>query len=148
LFCNEKYNANAVAIEDSVVYFIPKETFINALESNCKLAVNVIQLLAKDLRLAEDHLTERAQKTVRERMANAILFLSETYGFEEDNVTINVALTREEIADLVGTATETTIRLLSELKHEMVIDLVGRKIIILNKAKLYKSANLSTVLNG
>ncbi len=140
LFCNEKYNATAVAIEDTNICFIPKDVFNTALQSNNHLAQSFIRLLASDLRKAEDHLTELAQNPVRERMAKALLFLKNTYGLEEDNATINIALTREEIADLVGTATETAIRLLSELKHEGVVAFCGKKIKITNMPVLIKAS--------
>lgn len=141
LFCNEKYNAGAVAIEETNICFIPKDVFTTVLASNNQLAQNFIKLLAGDLRKAEDHLTELAQKPVRERMACALLSLKETYGFETDLATINVSLTREELADLVGTATETAIRLLSELKHEGIIEFVGKKIKILDLQRLTKTAH-------
>lgn len=101
----------------------------------------MIRLLASDLRTAEDHLTELAQKPVRERLAKALLFLKEKYGFEEDKATINVSLSREEIADLVGTATETAIRLLSDFRNDNIIELVGKKIKISNLEKLIKTAH-------
>lgn len=141
LFCNEKYNASAVAIEQTNVCFIPKDIFNKVLQSNNQLAQNFIRLLATDLKKAEDHLTELAQKPVRERMAKALLFLRETYGFEEDKCTINVALTREEIADLVGTATETAIRLLSELRQDGIVEFVGKKIRITNLPLLIRTAH-------
>jgi CRP/FNR family transcriptional regulator, polysaccharide utilization system transcription regulator len=141
LFCDEKYNASAVAIENTGMCFISKDIFMDVLHKNNKLANSMITLLATDLRKAEDHLTQLAQKPVRERMAKALLFLKETYGFEEDNTTINVLLTREELADLVGTATETTIRLLSEFRADRIIEFVGKKIKISSLAKLTKTAN-------
>jgi CRP/FNR family transcriptional regulator, polysaccharide utilization system transcription regulator len=141
LFCNEKYNASAVAIEDTNICFVPKDVFNKVLESNNQLAHNFIKLLASDLRKAEDHLTELAQNPVRERMAKALLFLKETYGLEEDEATINVTLTREELADLVGTATETAIRLLSELRHDGIVEFVGKKIRISSLPRLVKAAH-------
>ena len=142
LFCHEKYNASAVAIEDSNLVFIPKDVFFEVLSSNMKLAMGIIQLLTNDLKQAENHLTELAQRPVRERLARGLLFLKETYGFEENSDTINVLLTREEIADLVGTATETTIRLLSDFKSEEIIGFVGKKIRIIDQNKLKRTANL------
>ncbi len=141
LFCQEKYNASAVAIEDANLFFIPKDIFLEVLHDNMKLALNIIQLLTHDLKQAENHLTELAQKPVRERMARGLLFLKETYGLEEDQQTINVSLSREEIADLIGTATETAIRLLSELKTDGIIAFAGKRIQILNLMKLNKVAH-------
>ncbi len=76
----------------------------------------MMQILSSELRRAEQKITHLAQKPVRERLAETLLTLKETYGLEEDEETINVMLSREEIANLVGTATESAIRLLSEFK--------------------------------
>lgn len=141
LFCCEKYNASAVALENTSICFLPKDVFIKVLISNSQLSVNFMKLLASDLRKAEDHITELAQKPVRERMARALLFLKETYGFEDDRATINVVLSREELADLVGTATETAIRLLSELKASGIVEFIGKKIKIINHSLLARAAH-------
>ncbi|MBS1588174.1 MAG: Crp/Fnr family transcriptional regulator [Bacteroidetes bacterium] len=141
LFCNEKYNASAIALDDTSVCFIPKDVFMKVLSLNTQLAQNFIRLLATDLRKAEDHMTELAQRPVRERMAKALIALRDLYGLVKDETTINVALSREEIADIVGTATETTIRLLAELKNEGIISFSGKKISIENMAALEKIAH-------
>ncbi len=101
----------------------------------------MMKILSDELRKAEEKITHLAQKPVRERMAETILFLKETYGTDvEEN--INVSLSREEIANIVGTATETAIRLLSEFNKDNMIELSGKKIKILNTNKLTKIANL------
>ena len=100
-----------------------------------------MKVLSNELRQAEEKITHLAQKPVRERVAETILFLKETYGLDADNV-VNVSLTREEIANLVGTATETAIRLLSEFNKDNIIELIGKKIKIINQQKLTKTANL------
>lgn len=141
LFCGEKYNGSAVALEEAHLCFIPKQAFFEVLKTNNKLNLALIRLLASDLRKAEEHLTELAQKPVRERLAKALLFLKDTYGLEEDGATINVSLSREELADLVGTATETAIRLLSELKNDGIIELTGKKIAIADLERLVKTAH-------
>ena len=102
----------------------------------------MMQLLSNDLKKAEIQLTHLAQKPVRERMAEAILFIKETYGFEKDEKTIDAVFSREDIANIVGTATETAIRLLSEFNKDGVIHLTGKKIEILNLQKLIKIANI------
>ena len=75
-------------------------------------------------------------------MAETLLFIKETYGFEQDGTTLNVRLSREEIANLVGTATESTIRLLSEFKKDGIIDLDGKRIRIMKVKDLVRTANL------
>lgn len=102
----------------------------------------MMKLLSDDLRKAETNVTHMAQKPVRERLAEALLFIKETYGFEEDGTTLNLRITREELANLVGTATETVIRLLSEMNKEEVIHLDGKKIQILDTKELLDIANI------
>jgi CRP/FNR family transcriptional regulator len=101
-----------------------------------------MKLLASDLKDAENKITNLAQKPVIERLAEAILMLKEYYGFVKDENLLNITITREEIANIVGTATETAIRILSELKREGIIALDGKKIKILNIDALIKLANL------
>jgi CRP-like cAMP-binding protein len=142
LISGESYNASATAIEDSVLCYISRKTFFDLLQENSELSSRVMQLLSHDLRTAETRITALAQKPVRERLAETILTLKEFYGTENDGATINATLTREDIANIVGTATETAIRLLSEFKDEKLIDLVGKKIKILNRDKIVKAANV------
>jgi CRP-like cAMP-binding protein len=142
LISNEPYTATATAIEESAVCFIPKDVFFPILQQDTALSLKLLQIITQELRKAETRITHLAQKPVRERLAETLLTLKETYGLAEDGNTINVMLSREEIANLVGTATESAIRLLSEFKKEKVIDLEGRKIRILKLAQLVRMANL------
>lgn len=143
MLVNERYNATATVLEDSQVCFIPREVFMQTLKGDTALSFEVMKLLSNQLREAEVKLTHLAQKPVRERLAETLLFLKETYGYEPDSTQLAVQLTREEIANLVGTATETAIRLLSELNREGIIELAGKKIIIKNQRELLRVANLN-----
>jgi CRP-like cAMP-binding protein len=143
LLSSEHYTSTAEAITNSEICFIPKELFFDMMAKNFGVTSGLMKLLTKDLRLAENKITGLAQKSVKERMAEALLFMKETYGFEKDNKTINVVLTREEIANLVGTATETAIRLLSTLKTQNLIDFDGKKIKLINVPQLTYIANLN-----
>jgi len=142
LLSGDRYSASAVALEDTQVCFIPKELFANILKNDASLAFEMMKLLSDELHRTEMKLTHLAQKPVRERLAETLLFIKETYGFEEDGITLNVRLSREEIANLVGTATESTIRLLSEFKKDNMVELDGKKIKIINQKKLVRTANL------
>jgi len=143
LLSGDTYSSSAIAIEDSGVCFIPKELFMGILQKDTNMSLEMMKLLSDDLRKAELQITHLAQKPVRERVAEALLFIKETYGFEEDGKTIDATFSREDIANIVGTATETAIRLLSEMNKDKIIQLVGKKIVILDLAKLIKTANLS-----
>lgn len=142
LLSGDRYGGTAVALEDTQVCFIPKDLFLKALKNDAGLAFEIMKLLSDELHKAELKITHLAQKPVRERLAETLLFIRETYGFEHDGITLNVRLSREEIANLVGTATESTIRLLSEFKRDGVIDLDGKKIQITNHKELIQFANL------
>lgn len=136
------YSASAMAMEDSTICMVPKKTFFDLLQANSELSTRVMQLLSHDLKEAEHRITELAQKPVRERMAETILMLKEFYGLERDNQTIDAAISRDDIANITGTATETAIRVLSDFKNEKLIDLKGKKIRILNQNMLLKAANM------
>lgn len=142
LLSGERYSASAIALEDTQICFIPKDLFIVILQQDAGLAFEMMKLLSDELHKAEIKLTHLAQKPVRERLAETLLFIKETYGFESDGYTLSVRLSREEIANLVGTATESTIRLLSEFKKDGMIDLEGKKIKILKPKALLSTANL------
>ncbi len=142
LLSGDKYSASAVVLEEAGICFIPKELFMAVLQKDGVLSMEIMKLLSDDLRKAEVSITHFAQKPVRERLAEALLFIKETYGFEADGKTIDLKISREDLANLVGTATETAIRLLSDLKNEGVVALVGKKIEILNLPKLVRIANI------
>ena len=105
--------------------------------------MKTIKMLAGNLRAAEQMITNMAQKHVRERMAEALLLLREFFGMEEDKITINTVLTRQDIGNIAGTTTETSIRVLSDFNRSKIIKLVGKKIRILNGNELVRIANVS-----
>jgi CRP/FNR family transcriptional regulator, polysaccharide utilization system transcription regulator len=142
LLSGDKYSASAEVLEDARICHIPRSTFLGLLQQNGNLSMQLMKLLSNDLGVAEHRITELAQKPVRERVAEALLYMKETYGYESDGATIGVVLSREDIANIVGTATETVIRLLSEFKTDGVIRLDGKKIAILNQKQLVRLANV------
>jgi CRP-like cAMP-binding protein len=101
----------------------------------------MLQIVCRELREANDYITDIAQKTVRERLAEVLLLLKENFDLDNQN-TLQISLTREELANMVGTATESVIRLLSEFKQDKLIELQGRKIKFLDIASLQRVANI------
>lgn len=142
LISGEGYSATATVIEDSKICLIPRNVFFGFLQTNADITQRIMKLLAIDLREAENKITILAQKPVLERLAEVLLMLKEYYGYGENDPNLNITITREEIANIVGTATETTIRLLSDLRKEGIIDLDGKRIKILKPDSLTKLANL------
>ena len=100
-----------------------------------------MKLTCKELGEANAYITDIAQKTVRERLAEILIHLKNDFGLDESNI-LQISLTREELANIVGTATESVIRLLSEFKQDQLIELNGRKIRIINEAGLIRIGNL------
>lgn len=138
----DKYSCSAVALEPSSICFIPTKVFVSMVEKDPKLAFKIIDLLSGELKIAERNITNIAQKSVKERLAQGLLLLKECYGLDSDNSTINIVMTREDIANIVGTARETVIRLLFELEREGVLALEGKKIKIIDQNKLLRLANI------
>lgn len=99
----------------------------------------MLQIVCRELREANDFITDIAQKSVRERLAEVLLLLRENFDLDHQN-TLQISLTREELANMVGTATESVIRLLSEFRQDNLIELQGRKIKFLNIPGLRKVA--------
>ncbi len=142
LISGELYASFAAALEDSLVCFIPKDVFFKLIQNNPEMSMKVIRLLSQELKVAETRLVDMAQKPVRERLAETLLILEEFYGLSDDGETLDIHLTREDIANIVGTATESVIRYLSEFKQEKIIEIRGRKIKITNNPALVKTANV------
>lgn len=143
LLSGENYFASASAIEETIVCSFPKNIIEELLDHNSKFSMQTIKLLSKDLRIAEQMILNMAQKHVRERIAEALLMLKEYYGTDSITGTINTTLTREEIANIAGTSTETCIRILSEFNRDRVIKLIGKRIKIASIPKLLHIANIT-----
>lgn len=145
LIADEPLVATATCIEDTVCCFIPKSVFLDLIDKNNQINKHMLKSLCHDLGIADERIQSLAQKSVRERLAETLLFLQKTFTDEsrtDDNL-ISVTLPREDIANIVGTATETVIRLLSEFKSDKLIDMEGKKIRILNRDALEKISHAS-----
>jgi CRP-like cAMP-binding protein len=138
---NEVACTSASVIEDSQVCFIPSEILISLVKSNSAYALEILKLACHELGEANSFITDIAQKTVRERLAEILLLLLNDFGLDDQNY-LQISLTREELANIVGTATESVIRLLSEFKTDKFVELNGRRIRIMNKKGLEKISNV------
>lgn len=140
---NERFSCSAVAISDTELCLFPKTFIFEMIKNNSQLALRFIKILADDMRNAEEKVMHMAQKTVRERVAESILILKDTYGFESDSNTVNVNLKRDELAGIAGTVRETATRFLSEFYADKIIAIEGKKIKIIDLPKLKQIANIS-----
>lgn len=141
ILSNENACTTSKVIEDSVLCFIPAHLLLELVKKNPEFSFAIMKLTCQELGEANSYITDLAQKTVRERLAEILVLLKEKFGLDSDG-TLQISLTREELANIVGTATESVIRLLSEFKTDKLIDLNGRKIKILDIQGLTKLGNL------
>ena len=119
LISDEPVNLSAIALEDMEVCFIPKTEVMGFFDKNNQFSMNVMKTICGDLKEADDHMVNMAQKTVKERLAETLLYLLDTFGKNEDN-TLKVQLSRDELASMIGTATESCIRLLSDFNKDSI----------------------------
>lgn len=140
LLQNEKYTGSATALEDSEIYMIPQEDFFSLLYKNSEVSRKFIEMLSNNVRDNEKQLVKLAYNSVRKRVAESLVKLSDKFKKDgEQKFSMNVS--REDLANLVGTATETVIRTLSDFKDEKYIEISGGTITILNYDKLDKLKN-------
>ncbi len=140
VLANELACTTAKIIKEGVLCFIPATLLLQLVKENPGFSYEIMKLACKELGDANQYITDLAQKSVRERLAEILLHLVEKFELDEEN-NLNISLTREELANIVGTATESVIRLLSDFKHSGLIDLQGRKIKILDMNGLKHISN-------
>jgi CRP/FNR family transcriptional regulator len=126
MFSGDPYKVSASTLEDANICFVGKDDFLSMIDTNTSLRNMIMKELSKELGDRAQFITNLAQKSVRERLAFALLILKNVYGNEPIN------LSREDMANFVGTATETLIRLLKDFKEEGLIEVQTRKLTILN----------------
>ena len=145
LFTEEYYKATATAMEDSRVCFLDKKFIMKVIQDEPTVSLNIINKLSRDMGAAENKVSSFHQKNVRERLAELLLLLKESHGevIEDNKIKINIKLTREEMATMIGTANETLIRFISEFKDEGLISQDGKFLVINDEEALIDWANLS-----
>ena len=130
LFENKPCSDTAVVMEESDIVKIPKEDFLALLHRNREVSAKFIRLLSNQVEEQEQHLVRMAYDTVRKRTALALLQLHRAVSTA--GKTSSLRISRDDLASIVGTATETVIRCLSEFKEDELIEIHGREIVILD----------------
>ena len=142
LFADELHIASAVAIEECVIFFIPKDIIFKLIASNKKVCMNILKSFATELGFTRYRTVSLTQKHIRGRLAESLLYLLEIYGYNEDSQTLNVHLSREDIANFSNMTTSNAIRTLSTFVNEKVIAVDRRSIKILDEGKLERISEL------
>lgn len=142
IISNETYNTNVSAFEASTVFMLKAEIFIAVLKNNNAFCFRFLEEIASDLGASDARTVNLTQKHIRGRLAEALLLLKKNYGVEEDGVTINIYLSREDLANLSNMTTSNAIRTLSNFVNEHVIAIDGRILKIIDEEKLRKISKM------
>lgn len=134
LLSGSEYTESAMAMEDVEICKIPKDDFFNLLYSSRDVANKFVRILSNNLSDREEQLLHLAYNSVRQRVAEKLLEIKAEYnGIDENNA---FSISREDLANMVGTAQESVIRTLSDFKEEALISIVSGKIKVLNEDRL------------
>jgi CRP/FNR family transcriptional regulator, polysaccharide utilization system transcription regulator len=136
VFSEDNWSVSATAIEDSIMCVLEKHSLGRILKKNADLACKLIRVLAEELKFLNDRIISLTQKHVRGRLVESLLLLRDTYGYEEDGKTIQISLSRDDIAHFSNMTTSNAIRTLSNLSSEGIIEIKGKKITILDSIAL------------
>lgn len=131
LVSGEISNLTAVAINDMQICFIPRQEIVRDLQKNVNFSMDILKRMAQDLKTSEDSLVNMAQKTVKQRLAQTLIYVQTTFDIDQDGY-LALNLSRDDYASIVGTATESAIRILSQFKKEGLISTKGKQIKIEN----------------
>jgi CRP-like cAMP-binding protein len=140
LLCNELHPVTAEVLEDAVISFIPKSSFLKTLKSSQQLSNKLLFNLSHEFSVWVNTTTVFAQQSVKERFALTLLILNEKFRVKDGPVELN--LSREDIASYVGTAVETLVRIIREFKEKKILEVKGRKIKIMRPDKLIEMTKL------
>lgn len=141
-FAEENFVTAAAAFEPCSICMIPMPFIMSLLKENNELALFFIRQLSVDLGVSDERTVSLTQKHIRGRLAESLLFLKDTYGVEEDQCTLSIYLSREDLANLSNMTTSNAIRTLSNFAAEKLITIDGRKIKIIEEDKLRKISKI------
>jgi CRP-like cAMP-binding protein len=143
LLGEDYYPDSAATIEDSEITFIPKDSFLQVLRHSTILSNRLLKALGHEFSLFINSITNLATKTVRERLAFTLLVLEEKFKKPgKTNAGTEINMSRTDLANMVGTAKETLVRLLHEFKSDGLIVTTSKTIRITNRKGVITEANL------
>ena len=142
ILSEDRYPDSAAALEESSISFIPKDDFLMVLQQSDTLSKRLLKTLSHEFAVLINGLTLFGQHSVRERLALQLIVLREKYKVDfQPGMPVEINMSRDDLAGLVGTVRENVVRILTEFKQEEILKTQGRKIIILNVNKLVEIAN-------
>ena len=138
-----RYPDSSAALEESVITFIPREDFLKTLEQSPVLTRHLLKTLSHEFGVLVNSLALHAHRPVRERLALQLIVLREKYKENfKPGMSVAINMSREDLANLVGTARENVLRVLAEFKQKGILDTKGRQIIVHDVKKLVELAKV------
>jgi CRP-like cAMP-binding protein len=142
ILSEDRYPDSAAVLEESKIAFIPKEDFLETLLQSEVLSRRLLKTLSHEFAVLANSLTMFAQKSVRERLALQLIVIREKYKVNfQPGMPVEINMSRDDLASLVGTARENVVRVLSEFKEDGILETKGRKIIVHDVNKLISITN-------
>ena len=141
-FAQENFVTAAAAFEPCTICLVPMPVISELIKENTDLAMFFIKQLSIDLGISDERTVNLTQKHIRGRLAESLLFLKDTYGVEEDQCTLSIYLSREDLANLSNMTASNAIRTLSNFATEKLIIIDGRKIKIIDEERLKKISKI------
>lgn len=142
ILAGERYPDSAAALEDSLIAFIPGKDFQNVLQNSEILNRRLLKALSHEFTVLTNNLSLFSQKSVKERLALQLIVLREKYKKNfKSGMTVEIKMSQEDLANLVGTVRENITRIMAEFKDEGIISTKGSKITVLDVNKLITIAN-------
>ncbi len=138
----DRHSSCATAIEPTMVYRVDRFAFLDVIKQNNAFCFGVLELMSNDLAISESRTVNLTQKHIRGRLAESLLTLKDTYGLDEDGVTIAMYMAREDLANMSNMTTSNAIRTLSQFASEGIVSLDGRKIKLLDEQELTRISRL------
>ena len=142
ILSEDRYPDSAAALEECEIAFIPKEDFLETIHRSEVLSRRLLKTLSHEFAVLANSLTMFAQKSVRERLALQLIVIREKYKVNfRPGMPVEINMSRDDLASLVGTARENVVRVLSEFKEDGILETKGRKIIVHDVNKLISITN-------
>ncbi len=130
------YQETIVVLEESHILHVPKEAFMGMIEQNATVASSLLAMLAKQILNKEQQLLGLAYNSLRKRVADALVLYAQSMPTHDSQQPITVQISREDLASMAGTATESLIRTLSDFRQEGLVDIVQGKVVITQIEKI------------
>lgn len=133
---DDTHTTCASALEECIFYVVETDAFLTVIQQNNEFCYKILEAMAHDLAMSDMRQVNLTQKHLRGRLAEAISSLAEHYGYAEDGCTLAASVSREDLANMSNMTTANAIRTLSQFAQEGVVDIDGKKIIVLNPHEL------------